>query len=135
MKPKKFTSFLLISVSIISLPSCGDPQYVNFYNYDGTLLWRTPYSKDMILTYEGEIPTKEKDNIYEYTFSGWNHSLYEVSIYRNFYAQYDKEFRSFNVTFCNYDNSLISTVRATYGTSVIDKAPEIRRSSSVPRKQ
>lgn len=124
MKLKKLISLFLAVVSIITLVSCNNHQYVNFYNYDGTLLWQTPYSKDMILTYEGETPTKEKDNIYEYTFSGWNHSLYEVSTYRNFYAQYNKEFRSFNVTFCNYDNSIISTVRATYGTSVVDKAPE-----------
>lgn len=124
MKLKKLILFFLASVLVSILASCSNSQYVNFYNYDGTLLWQTPYHKNMVLTYEGETPTKEKDNIYEYIFSGWNHSLNEVSTYRNFYAQYNKEFRSFNVAFYNYDKSLISTVKATYGTSVIEKAPK-----------
>lgn len=123
MKIKKLFAFALLSFITISLTACGDPTYVNFYNYDGTLLWQTPYSKNMILTYDGATPTKEKDDIYEYTFNGWNHELNEVATYKNFYAQYEKKYRSFDVKFLNYDNSLISKISVEYGKSALDHAP------------
>ena len=123
MKSGFFIKMFMPAIVAACLSSCSSTQYVNFYNYDGTLLWQTVYSEGMNLVYGGETPKKDKDDVYEYSFSGWNHSLYEVGIYKNFYAQYDRNFRTFNVTFCNYDNSLISTVEAKYGTSVLDRTP------------
>ena len=116
--------FLAIMTGLSVMPcSCGSTDYVNFYNYDGELLWQTPYYEDMVLQYDGSTPTKEKDDIYEYTFSGWNHDLSEVSMYRNFYARYDKDFRTFNVTFNNYDGTRLKVVSAKYGSNVAGQAP------------
>lgn len=123
MKNNRLIRFLAPAFSLVCLASCSQTQYVNFYNFDGTLLWQTTYSEGMSLVYGGETPKKDKDDVYEYTFTGWNHSLYEVGIYKNFYAQFDRDFRTFSVTFCDYDNSLISTIQTKYGTSVLDKVP------------
>ena len=123
---KKVSLFVCSCLLSVGLISCGETptDYVKFYNYDGKLLWQTEYYPGMILTYGGENPVKPSDDIYEYTFTGWNHSLYDVSTYKNFYAQYSKDFRSFTVSFRNYDNTLLKTASVKYGQNAYDYAPE-----------
>jgi len=117
-------SLLLVSIflSMMSLTSCSK-EYVTFYNYDGTVLYKVAYSKNMTLTYEGETPTKPSDDMYTYTFKGWNHSLYDAETSKQYFAEFTKELREFTVTFRDYNNSFISSVDVKYGDSVVDFAP------------
>lgn len=117
-------SLLLVSIflSMMSLTSCSK-EYVTFYNYDGTVLYKVAYSKDMTLTYEGETPTKPSDDMYTYIFKGWNHSLYDAETSKQYFAEFTKELREFTVTFRDYNNSFISSVDVKYGDSVVDFAP------------
>lgn len=111
-------------VMVISLmASCSSNNKVNFYNYDGTLIWQTSSIKGAAVEYGGELPTKPSDEMYDYTFSGWNHSLFETSSYKNYYAQFEKSLRNFKVTFRDYDNTFISEFVVPYGSNVISQAP------------
>lgn len=122
---KRFLGLFFISAFSITIASCSNNEnYVNFYNFDGSLLWQTKYYPGMQLSYGGETPIKQPDEVYEYTFSGWNHSLRDVDKHRNYYALYNKDFRSFTVSFENYDNTLLKTATVKYGQSAFDFAPE-----------
>lgn len=114
---KKYCVFLFLLI-IMGLVGCNAPEYVNFYNYDGTLLWQTEYQEGMYLTYDGETPTKLEDDIYQYTFVGWNHNLEEVDTYKNFFAIYEAEYKTFKVSFYDYDNSYIYSTDVRYGEGV-----------------
>lgn len=120
---KKLHLFISVVFSVVCLSSCTEKEFVRFYNYDGTLLWETEYVKNQELIYLGETPVKPTDDMYEYSFSGWNHSLLEVDSYKNFYALYDKDYRSFDVAFKNYDGSNLKKVSVKYGENALDLAP------------
>ena len=120
---KKSILLLASCLSFSCLSSCGGQPYVIFFNYDGTILYKTPYHKNAEIVYQGENPTKPSDDIYDYTFSGWNHSLYDAENSKNYYAQFDKELRSFNVSFRDYDDSLIKSAKVKYGESAVAEAP------------
>ena len=123
---KKFTNLIYTFLFAVSIVSCSDQtkDYVRFYNYDGRVLWQTEYYDGMILKYEGETPSRPSDNVYNYTFTGWNHSFDEVKDYRNFYALYIEEIRSFTVTFTDYNGSILKTVSVRYGDNATQYAPD-----------
>lgn len=117
---KKVSLFVCSCLLSVSLISCGETpkDYVKFYNYDGELLWQTEYYPGMILTYGGEEPVRQKDEVYEYNFVGWNHSFEDVKEYRNYYALYDKSLVTFTVIFKDYDGTVIEEVNAQYGENI-----------------
>lgn len=112
--------FLLLMIGLVG---CGKPEYVYFYNYDGSLLYRAQYDEDRVLTYDGLEPVREDDDIYTYKFSGWNHELTEAAQYKNFFAVYEKDFKTFTVEFYNYDKTFLFKTVAKYGHAV-DAIPE-----------
>ena len=120
---KKIALSISFAIAISLLASCSGGKKINFYNYDGTLLWQTSYKSDGTIEYGGETPTKPTDEMYDYTFSGWNHSLYEADTYKDYYAQFEKSLRNFKVTFRDYDNTFISDLLVPYGSNVARQAP------------
>ena len=81
-------------------------------NYDGTVL-ETDYDvpSGTIPTYDGNTPTREADDNYKYTFSGW--SPYVTEIYGNtrYTAQFSSTLKenSYTVTWKNYDGTVLET--------------------------
>ena len=59
---------------------------VSFKNYDDTLLYETYVESGKTATYMGPTPVRPETNEYSYTFSGWDHSLENVTTY-----SYNKE--------------------------------------------
>lgn len=124
MKTKSYLLFAISAILTIGVSACSGKQtMVEFYNYDGTLLWETPYKKNMELEYLGETPIRPSDEMYDYVFSNWNHSLDEVELYKTFYAQYESSLKQFTVTFKNYNNTTLKTVRVNYGDNALLYAP------------
>ena len=109
---------------------------VSFKNYDGTLLYETYVEAGKTATYNGPVPTREETNERSYTFSGWDHSLENVTTDLICIAQYNETLKPVTiyhkVTFKNYDGTLLQEVNvedgknATYSgpTPIRDSTPE-----------
>ena len=63
--------------------------YVNFLNIDGTVLQRTVYKKGELPSYRGAVPTYS-DNVYYYTFLGWDKTISVVNSTQTYTAKYNK---------------------------------------------
>lgn len=90
-----------------------------FNNYDGTKLYEFYYEKGTDIVYDGPIPTKTgKDssgNTLEYTFIGWDKPLTNILKPTIFTAQF--EIAKCNVTFLNYDDSVLYTASIPCGST------------------
>ena len=115
----KMKKRLLLIASFIPfcLSSCSETKSmpVIFYDYDGTVLQVGGYSKENGFEYHGEAPQRESDEMYDYTFKGWNESLSQDSTHRSFYAQYEKTLRQFKVTYKDYYGYTFSERTVSYG--------------------
>ena len=74
---------------------------VRWLNYDGTLLTTSEdVSYNTYPSYPGEEnPTREPDDTYEYTFTGWSPSLTKVTKDCTYVAQFSKTTKRTSVTF------------------------------------
>lgn len=62
---------------------------IRFYNWNDTLLQEEIVKEGEIPVYKGEIPTKEDDLYYSYTFKGWLPELGPATHDTNYYAQFE----------------------------------------------
>lgn len=72
---------------------------VTWHNYDGTILEidsNVPFGT--VPSYDGEIPTRNKDAQYTYSFSGWSPSIKNVDADIIYSAQYSTNLNYYNVT-------------------------------------
>ena len=65
--------------------------HVQFVNDDDTLLYETDVEEGQDAVYVGETPTKEEDDEFTYTFSGWDPEPINVHQDLVCKAQYDSE--------------------------------------------
>ena len=74
---------------------------VRWLNYDGTLLTTSEdVAYNTYPSYPGEVnPTREPDDTYEYTFTGWSPSLTKVTKDCAYVAQFSKTTKRTSVTF------------------------------------
>ena len=90
---------------------------VTFYNEDGSLISSQTYHYgDKIVA--PEDPTKASDNVYEYTFSGWDEELGTCTGDMTFTATYSKKYIEYAIIFVNDDGSVISSKTYHYGDKV-----------------
>ena len=78
-----------------------DPIYYNIYfkDYDGTLLYQTSVSEGTIPQYSKSNPTRDKDDNYTYTFSGWNPIIVKAIEDATYTAQYNKTPLPYTISF------------------------------------
>ena len=92
---------------------------VSFKNYDDTLLYETYVESGKTATYMGPTPVRPETNEYSYTFSGWDHSLENVTTDLICVAQYieiQKPITIYHkVTFKNYDGTILQEVNVEDG--------------------
>ncbi len=88
---------------------------VNFFNYDGTFLYSDLVEYQRPAYYEGDTPTRPDDEMYTYTFSGWDRDLTCITEDLKVFASYEKELRKFDCTFRNYDGTELYKTQVTYG--------------------
>ena len=122
--------FVLIPLLAMTLVGCGkkggggnkpeppEPNYytVTFLNYDGTNLYLTEVLEGSTAVYEGPAPTRTASAQYEYVFTGWDHDLKNVTESFSTYAQYETKVRKYDVTFKNYDGTVLQTSKYEFGT-------------------
>lgn len=65
----------------------------------------------------GIIPTKVSDKQYDYTFKEWTPEITTVAGVATYKAVYDKETRSYLITWENYNGDVLATQSALYGTT------------------
>lgn len=90
---------------------------VNFYNYDGTLLYTDYVSYKGDAEYNAPTPTRPASVDYVYVFKGWNKSILNVTENLDVIATYETRERDYLVEFYNYDNTLL------YSTNVEARQP------------
>ena len=91
---------------------------VDYYNWDDTLLYRDQVRCGMPSIYQGKTPTREPDEYYTYTFTGWDRDLSKISDDIDTYAMYERELRKYTCSFVNYDGELLYETEVYAGDSV-----------------
>ena len=94
---------------------------VNFYNNTGSeLLFTTNVPYGSTPEYLGETPTKPSTAQYHYSFAGWGRDMRVVdgpSFYNDYYAEFDPVLRSYEITWANYDGTVLCVTNVPYGTT------------------
>lgn len=105
------------TVNAVYVEASGVYWTINFFNTDSktTLLQTKQYQHGSIVSYEGEIPTKETTAQYTYTFKGWNVEPTNAIDDFDYYAVYDSVVRSYTIVFNNFDGSKIESGSFKYG--------------------
>ena len=88
---------------------------INFYNWDGTLLQSSMMNYGEWPNYYNSEPTREADAQYTYTFSGWSPQLDWVTGAANYYAQYEATLNQYEITFYDWDGTLLQSEWVNYG--------------------
>jgi len=101
---------------------------VIFYDDDGvTELGRAIVGHGEVAAYPNALPTKESPAEFTYTFDKWvtekggatGASLENITEDKTVYAKYSTNARTYVVTFCDYDGTVLSRVNVAYGTAAI----------------
>ena len=107
---------------------------VTFKNYDDTLLYETYVEAGKNVTYMGPTPTKAETAEYTYTFSGWDHSLENITSDLICVAQFSATQKPitiyYKVTFKNYDGTILQEVNVEEGKNATYSGPTPTRTNT-----
>lgn len=101
---------------------------VTFYDEDGvTVLGVSVVSYGESASYRGALPTKDSTAQYTYTFDKWvsakgastEADLGNITRDVSVYASYTAKTRTYTVTFCDWDGTVLKTAEVAYGASAI----------------
>ena len=90
---------------------------ITWLNFDGTELYSAQVEYGQMPTYTSETPVKEGNAQYSYTFSGWNPKVVEVTGDATYTAVFIEEINKYEITWVNYDGSVIYTEQVEYGVT------------------
>ena len=88
---------------------------INFYDWDGTLLQSNMVNYGEWPAYYNSDPWRESDAQYTYTFTGWSPELSVVTGNQSYTAQYESTLNQYEISFYNWDGTLLQSGMATYG--------------------
>ena len=88
---------------------------INFYNWDGTLLQSSMVNYGEWPAYYNSDPWRESDVQYTYTFTGWSPELDMVTGHQSYYAQYESTLNQYEISFYNWDGTLLQSNMVNYG--------------------
>jgi hypothetical protein len=93
----------------------GDPEQITlrFYNHNNTLLATSVVFQGTTAVYNGGTPTREG-----HVFTGWFPALGVVQVNTDYVAQFT-QLITYDVTFLDWDNSLIGTVTVEQGETAV----------------
>lgn len=153
MKRIKFLKGFLILVFSASVCSCGgyidEPDAstdstsmssgqeatrysVSYYNYDRTFLYACEVYEGGTSIYKGPEPVRPSTEEYDYTFTGWSESEKNVQRNMKLYAQFSSTYIPlYNVSFLNYDSTLLYSTSVRSGKSVVYLGETPTRPSSL----
>jgi hypothetical protein len=88
---------------------------INFYDWDGTLLQSSMVNYGEWPNYEGPALWRDADAQYTYTFTGWSPELSVVTGAQSYTAQYESTLNQYEISFYNWDGTLLQSGMVTYG--------------------
>jgi len=83
---------------------------VTFRNYDGSELFTDNFQYGDIPTYNGETPQRASEGSVEYTFKSWTPEIVAVTSDAEYVAQFSTSSIVYEVSFYDYDGSLLKVV-------------------------
>ena len=89
---------------------------IKFVNHDGTELQSLELEYGEIPVYSGEEPTKNGNVQYSYVFDGWTPKISEVDGEKTYTAKFDEILNKYNITFVNYNETVLQESEFEYGT-------------------
>ena len=88
---------------------------ITFCNDDGTILQQDTLKLGEMPEYRSKIPTKDSTEQYNYTFIGWDQELVPVTKNVTYHAQYEETLNQYEVTFYDWDGTLLQSEWVNYG--------------------
>ncbi len=88
---------------------------VSFVNDDGTVLQTGAVDYGTTPSYSGATPTKDPDDQYTYTFSGWTPTIAQVTADATYTAVFDSTVNQYTVSFVNDDGTELQSDTLNYG--------------------
>ena len=93
---------------------------VVWQNWDGTVLQEGKVTYGESPAYTGDAPTKQGDEQYTYTFSGWDPVVNPVCGDVTYVAQFTSEENCYDITWLNWDGSLLGvSIEYRYGATPV----------------
>lgn len=117
MNKKLHLIFALLPIASF-LSGCGNQEVfynIEWRNYDQTVLDISVVKVGETPEYHGEIPTREKDAQYTYTFDGWTPSIVPASKDAIYVAKYKETTNQYTVTWKNFDGTVLEVESYDYG--------------------
>lgn len=102
---------------------------VVFKNHDGTVVSEESYHYDAVVAEPSDIPTKSSDNIYTYTFSGWDNTVTACKGDTVYTATFTPAYINYTITFKNDNGTILDSKTYHYGDTIVQpntptKAPD-----------
>jgi len=103
--------FMLLSiVSLTMVAGCSNSPKdfkITWMNYDSSVLKETIVQEGAIPSYDGELPTRAKDETYKYTFKGWNPEIEPATKDASYIAVFEpSELETYTITWKNGEEVL-----------------------------
>ena len=89
---------------------------ITWKNYDGTVIKSEKVLYGDMPLYDGDIPQKESDNFFTYTFSGWSPNIRKVTNNITYFAQFEQNTRLYTVTWKNWDGRILKVDYMKYNS-------------------
>ena len=93
-----------------------DRYLARFYNGED-LLYSVKVNENTMPSYEGDTPTKDSTQQYNYTFANWEPTLAAINEDTDYTATFTNNLNKYTVTFKNWDGEVLGTDTVDYGTS------------------
>ena len=103
---------------------------VTFKDYDGTVLDEQTVIEGESAVLPSEEPSREADEQYTYTFSGWDTPYTNIKADTVITATYEAKLKEYTVTFVDHDGTALSTQTVKYGESAEAPTTPERESSA-----
>ncbi len=143
MKIVKNLMFLL--ASLLFLSGCGishdtgsaesvkPVEYtITWKNYDGSILKTDIVESGTKPEYYGPTPTRESNQLYKYTYAGWVPKIVPATSDTFYTAYYNTTVKQYEVTWRNYDGSLLGVEKCDYGRTPAYKGTTPTKVSTDP---
>ena len=88
---------------------------ITFYDWDGELLYSDWVNYGAYPHYGGNVPWREADAQYTYTFTGWSPELSIVTGNQSYTAQYESTLNQYEINFYDWDGTLLQSSMVNYG--------------------
>ena len=104
------------SLSSSEITSKPKTYTITWKNYDGSILETDDdVLENTVPTYDGSNPTRQSNEQFSYTFSGWTPAVEAATSDKEYVATYVEKINAYTVTWKNYDGTILKTDTYNYG--------------------